>query len=547
MSESVVTAAPNKPPIAAAKPKDKDWLTYTYMEWLAKRFAPRLVTFPIHEPKSAPGVRTDYHPMDVRQLFGFVSSELAHESKIGIAAFFDRVGRTAPVQMLFNYAFLAGFFAWLALAQTELFKRTDDLSEEIWLGVLSVVAVAGFFASLWLIGGVLPRVPYVLIGLASVVVPVFAWFLATITGIWPDLDAIEDFLGGDSTKVILPFGLITPLLFRGYQTKNVKPDPDALLKSLKASPGEELKGSLQFIDSGSVNNREQHKKKYLEILAKPEPKYEEVAYAYVSLGNFRFEKVLAIQYWFLYFYNDWENFHESDWEQVTVYVKFDADASETEAKLAKVKPIACAFSAHDGGHIAAWEKRQMDWICDNEGGLHPVVYVAWGSHANYPKPGQYPATTNFAGLTLGGREASVVRGRTRYGYIDVTSAEVPDFVHNDDDVHKPTYEQATNIALAVIPPGIPEDDGKPSWSHICGTPIKVDACQSSEHEGLCQHNFNWLNLKGGWGDPGALFGDGAPETPCNQGAWSAFEWLTQCRRVNVGDGYQVLDAALMKP
>ena len=77
---------------------------------------------------------------------------------------------------------------------------------------------------------------------------------------------------------------------------------------------------------------------------------------------------LAVEYWFLYLYNDFADRHEADWEGVTVVVDNGA-------------PLGVSFSQHQGRTWSAWPAT----LTDN----HPVVYVAAGSHANYPAPGSY--------------------------------------------------------------------------------------------------------------------------------------------------------------
>ena len=77
---------------------------------------------------------------------------------------------------------------------------------------------------------------------------------------------------------------------------------------------------------------------------------------------------LAIEYWFLYLYNDFVDRHEADWEGVTVVVDNGA-------------PLGVSSSQHQGRTWSSWPAT----ITDD----HPVVYVAAGSHANYPAPGSY--------------------------------------------------------------------------------------------------------------------------------------------------------------
>ncbi len=82
---------------------------------------------------------------------------------------------------------------------------------------------------------------------------------------------------------------------------------------------------------------------------------------------------LALQYWFYWYFNDWNNSHESDWEFIQVLF----DASSIEEAL-ETDPTAVGYAQHEGGERASWEgdKLQRD-------GTHPVVYPSAGSHASY--------------------------------------------------------------------------------------------------------------------------------------------------------------------
>ena len=82
----------------------------------------------------------------------------------------------------------------------------------------------------------------------------------------------------------------------------------------------------------------------------------------------------AIEYWFLYLYNDFADKHEADWEGVTVFVKDES-------------PIGSAYSQHQGRSWTPWPGKASD--------DHPAVYVAAGSHANYPAPGSYRVKVCF--------------------------------------------------------------------------------------------------------------------------------------------------------
>lgn len=80
---------------------------------------------------------------------------------------------------------------------------------------------------------------------------------------------------------------------------------------------------------------------------------------------------LAIQYWFYYIFNDFNNTHESDWEMMQIL--FDVGTVEDALKT---DPVSVALAQHGGGETADWmdDKLQRD-------GTHPVVFSAAGSHA----------------------------------------------------------------------------------------------------------------------------------------------------------------------
>lgn len=90
----------------------------------------------------------------------------------------------------------------------------------------------------------------------------------------------------------------------------------------------------------------------------------------------------VLQYWLFYDHNFWSltyppgafawQAHEGDWEVVTVVL--DAEQS----------PVEVAYSQHCTGERRAWAGVQR------QGGTHPVVYVATGSHANLFAPGIHP-------------------------------------------------------------------------------------------------------------------------------------------------------------
>jgi hypothetical protein len=124
--------------------------------------------------------------------------------------------------------------------------------------------------------------------------------------------------------------------------------------------------------------------------------YDPIAYAHVQQDGAR----LVLQYWFFYYYNEWNNKHEGDWEMIQLVF----DASSAEGALAAT-PVAVGYSQHTGGERAVWDGAKV-----HKEGLHPIVYVARGSHANYYRPGEYLGLNGEEGLGCD-RAPSVVTGR----------------------------------------------------------------------------------------------------------------------------------------
>jgi hypothetical protein len=95
---------------------------------------------------------------------------------------------------------------------------------------------------------------------------------------------------------------------------------------------------------------------------------------------FRTTDRIDLQYWLWYPYddfspvypaNDFWQAHEGDWEAVSVIL----DRAGT--------PLTVAYSQHVKGRRRAWARAPKQ-------GLLPLVYVALGSHANFPSPGEHP-------------------------------------------------------------------------------------------------------------------------------------------------------------
>jgi hypothetical protein len=93
----------------------------------------------------------------------------------------------------------------------------------------------------------------------------------------------------------------------------------------------------------------------------------------------RFRDYVDLAYYFFYPYNRgktmlesvWGN-HVGDWEHITVRIGVQS-----------LEPRRVALSAHEGGEAVPWSEMQKT----QDG--HPIVYSAWGSHANYSTPGDH--------------------------------------------------------------------------------------------------------------------------------------------------------------
>jgi hypothetical protein len=83
---------------------------------------------------------------------------------------------------------------------------------------------------------------------------------------------------------------------------------------------------------------------------------------------------LALQYWFFYVFNDWNNLHEGDWEMIQLV--FDAP---TAAAALHQSPVEVGYSQHEGAERAAWDDPKLERVDRT----HPVVHPADGSHANF--------------------------------------------------------------------------------------------------------------------------------------------------------------------
>ena len=98
---------------------------------------------------------------------------------------------------------------------------------------------------------------------------------------------------------------------------------------------------------------------------------------------------LALQYWFYYVFNDWNNTHEGDWENIQLIFEA-ADASEALGR----EPVTVGYSQHEGSEGASWGEEKLELVQ----GTHPVVYPAAGSHANFFESALYLGSSAEQGV-----------------------------------------------------------------------------------------------------------------------------------------------------
>jgi hypothetical protein len=98
---------------------------------------------------------------------------------------------------------------------------------------------------------------------------------------------------------------------------------------------------------------------------------------------------LALQYWFFYAFNDFNNLHEGDWEMVQLVF----DAPDAHVALSRT-PVDVGYTSHEGAERAAWEDDKLEVV----DGTHPVVFPAAGSHANKYTEALYLGSSAEAGV-----------------------------------------------------------------------------------------------------------------------------------------------------
>ncbi len=81
----------------------------------------------------------------------------------------------------------------------------------------------------------------------------------------------------------------------------------------------------------------------------------------------------TLQFWFYWYFNQFNDLHESDWEGMQI--SFDA---ATPAQALRQDPDEVILFQHAGGERARWGDTKVQ-----KDGTHPIVYAAAGSHATF--------------------------------------------------------------------------------------------------------------------------------------------------------------------
>jgi hypothetical protein len=97
------------------------------------------------------------------------------------------------------------------------------------------------------------------------------------------------------------------------------------------------------------------------------------AVTYAHIAHERGHPGFTLQYWFYYYFNQFNDLHESDWEGMQV--AFDVS---TPARALTSTPTEIVLYQHAGGEHASWDDSKVE-----RRGTHPVVYSAAGSHATF--------------------------------------------------------------------------------------------------------------------------------------------------------------------
>jgi hypothetical protein len=97
------------------------------------------------------------------------------------------------------------------------------------------------------------------------------------------------------------------------------------------------------------------------------------AVTYAHIAHEKGHAGFALQYWFFWYFNQFNDLHEGDWEGMQITFEAAAPAAALHEE-----PSEIILFQHAGGERAHWEDSKVQ-----KEGTHPVVYPAAGSHATF--------------------------------------------------------------------------------------------------------------------------------------------------------------------
>lgn len=164
----------------------------------------------------------------------------------------------------------------------------------------------------------------------------------------------------------------------------LKREDGSVIAAAKQPPSEQSL-TIEFLGARTYANKaEVRKGDYLDAVGRDYVLQAREMHAKPHLANRIYGHVAVdgqgaewLQYWFFYYYNDKAflgfGLHEGDWEMVQVGLD------------AKRRPEAMTFAQHEHGERCSWK------AVEKHEGERPIVYVARGSQASYPRPGRHRA------------------------------------------------------------------------------------------------------------------------------------------------------------
>ena len=102
--------------------------------------------------------------------------------------------------------------------------------------------------------------------------------------------------------------------------------------------------------------------------------YTPTTYAHIAYEEDR--EGFALQYWFFYYFNHWNNTHEGDWEMIQLTFE-----GPTPVEALSQEPLGVGYSQHGSGERSSWDDSKFT---REEG--RPVSFVAAGANANQFEP-----------------------------------------------------------------------------------------------------------------------------------------------------------------